>query len=54
MNGWDIFLVILVAAVFALAVRKWIRDRRRGGCGCGCCDGRGGVCAACRGGDKKT
>ena len=33
----DILLALLIAAALVLAVRKIIRDRRRGkGCGCGC------------------
>lgn len=33
----DILLVALIAAALFLAVRKIVRDRRRGkGCSCGC------------------
>ena len=32
----DILLVLLVAAALLLAVRKIVRDRRKGKCTCGC------------------
>ena len=32
----DILLTILIAAALLLAVRKLLRDRRRGRCSCGC------------------
>ena len=42
-NGWDLLLLLLIAAALALAVRGCLRDRKRGG-GCpGCADG----CAGC-------
>ncbi len=44
MNVFDILLIILIAAVFCLAVRASVKRRKSGGCGCGC----GGSCAGCR------
>lgn len=37
----DILLVVLIAAALFLAVRKLVRDKKRGKCACGCetCDG---------------
>ena len=43
MNGWDILLLILIAVILILAVRK-IRSDRRSGKGCLSC---GGNCAGC-------
>ena len=46
-NGWDIALLLLLAAAVALALRHILRVRRKGGCscgGCGCC----GSCESCR------
>jgi hypothetical protein len=35
----DVLLILLVAAALCLALRKLIRDRRRGSsCSCGCVD----------------
>ena len=34
----DVSLVLLVAAALFLALRKIVRDRRRGKCACGCAD----------------
>lgn len=36
MNWIDILLAALIAAAMFFAVRKTIRDRKKGGCGCGC------------------
>ena len=36
MNVWDIVILAVVAAALFLAVRKVRRNRRTGGCGCGC------------------
>ena len=38
----DILLVLLIAAALFLALRKLLRDRRRGKCSCGC-----GECNCC-------
>ena len=43
MNGLDIFLLVLIAAALALAVRKLRLDRKKGK-GCLSC---GGNCAGC-------
>ena len=47
MNIWDIAIIAGVAAALFFAVRKVRRNRRAGGCGCGC-DG----CSKC--GDRDT
>ena len=36
MNVWDIVILALVAAALFFAVRKVRKNRRTGGCGCGC------------------
>lgn len=41
MNGVDIILIAVIAAVLGLAVRRVWKTRKTGGCGCGC-----GGCAA--------
>jgi hypothetical protein len=45
MNMLDLFLIIILAAVFALALILWIRGRRKGN-GCFGCNGD---CASCSG-----
>ena len=46
MNLWDIALIVLIAAALGFALRRVIRTRKSGGCGCGCegctakCEGR--------------
>ena len=42
MNPVDLLLVLVIAAAFALAVRRCVRVHKKGGCSCGCCDGCGG------------
>jgi hypothetical protein len=51
MNFWDAVIITLIAAAFAGAVIKMIRNKRKGGSSCGCgCDG----CSMnCRNKDKK-
>jgi len=41
MKPIDILLLVVLAAVLFFAVRRMVRVRRSGGCGCGCpgCDG---------------
>ena len=46
MNPFDILLIVLLAGVVLLAVRRLYRKRRQGGCGCGC---SGCVNTACSG-----
>lgn len=36
MKGIDIILIALIAVVLFFAVRRTIKTRRSGGCGCGC------------------
>ena len=36
MNVWDIVILAQVAAALFFAVRKVRKNRRAGGCGCGC------------------
>ena len=36
MNLWDILILFAVAAGLFCAVRKVRKNRRSGGCGCGC------------------
>ncbi len=36
MNGIDILLLAVLAAVLGLAARRVWRTRKTGGCGCGC------------------
>lgn len=40
----DILLILVLAAVIAFAVRRTVKTRKSGGCGCGCdgCNGRCG------------
>ena len=45
MNGWDIFLILLIGAAFVLAVRK-VRKDMKSSSGCLSC---GGSCAGCSG-----
>ena len=40
----DILLILLIAAVFALALRRTLK--KKGSCGCGC-ENCGGACASC-------
>ena len=42
MNIWDIILGAAVAALLFFALRRTIRTRKSGGCGCGCpgCTGK--------------
>ncbi len=35
-NGWDIAILAALAAAVALALRRVLRTRKTGGCGCGC------------------
>ena len=44
-NLADIILILLIAAAAVLAVRKMIRDRKKGGCSCGCAGCTSGTCA---------
>ena len=41
MKPIDILLLVIIAVVLFFAVRRMVRVRRSGGCGCGCpgCDG---------------
>ena len=48
MNGWDIFLILLIGAAFLLALRKVRKDMKSGN-GCLSC---GGNCAGCSGCSK--
>jgi|GEM_PF-836054 len=41
----DIILVLLIIAAVGLAVRKVIRNRKKGGCSCGCAGCSSGSCA---------
>lgn len=45
MNIVDILLILALAGVLFFAVRRTVRTRRSGGCGCGC-DGCGARCGA--------
>lgn len=36
MNITDIILILIIAAALVLAVRSTIKQRRTGGCSCGC------------------
>ena len=36
MNGVDILLIVILAAVLIGAVRHTVKRRKSGGCGCGC------------------
>ena len=36
MNIWDIALIVLIAVILGFALRRVIRTRKTGGCGCGC------------------
>ena len=36
MNIWDIALIAAIAAALGFALRRVIRTRKMGGCGCGC------------------
>ena len=45
----DILLIVALAAVIALAVRRTVRTCKSGGCGCGC----PGCTGACPGKPKK-
>ena len=47
MNGWDILILIAVAAMVFFAVRAWRRGGRRSG---SCCDGCSGCAAGKPGG----
>ena len=44
----EIAIFAVVGAAFVLAVAKTVRNRRKGGCGCGCagCPGRKTKCCA--------
>lgn len=44
MNVLDVVLVLLIAALFALAVHRIVRDRRSGKC-CGNCAGCSHACS---------
>ncbi len=43
MNGWDILILALVAAMVYFAARAWRRGGRKNSACCGTCDG----CASC-------
>ncbi len=43
MNGWDIFLILLICAAFLLAVRNVRKDMKSGNSCLSC----GGSCAGC-------
>ena len=45
MNPVDILLIVILAAAVALALRRVVKNRRRGGCSCGC-EGCSGSCPA--------
>ena len=46
MGPLDIILILLIAAVFALALRRTLK--KKGSCGCGAgCENCGGACASC-------
>ena len=52
MNLVDILLLVLLAAVIVLALRKAIRLRRQGGCSCGsagCTGCTNPLCSGCTG-----
>ena len=55
MNAVDIILIIVIAAVLFFALRRTIRARKSGGCGCGCanCAAKCDKSAGGRGGDRK-
>ena len=36
MNGTDLLLIVILAAVLFVAVRHAWKRRKSGGCGCGC------------------
>ena len=36
MNIWDSALIAAIAAALGFALRRVIRTRKTGGCGCGC------------------
>ena len=42
MNTIDILLILALGAIMLLALRRTIKTRKSGGCGCGCagCDGK--------------
>ena len=48
MNGADLFVILALAAVAALAVAILVRRRKKGSDCCGTCEG----CDACRKGKK--
>ena len=49
MNIIDILLLVALAAVIFFAVRRTVRTRKSGGCGCGC----PGCTGSCPGKPKK-
>ena len=49
MNTADIIIILILAVVVALAVRRYIKQLKSGGCGCGC----EGCNMPCSGRDKK-
>ena len=51
MNIWDIVLLLAIAAIVGLAVKRVIANRKRGGCGCGG-DGCTQRCASRKGGEN--
>ena len=44
MNPIDFLLLAIVAVIVFFAVRRTVRVRRSGGCGCGCPGCTGGSC----------
>ncbi len=52
MNIIDIILIALLAVVIGFAVRHTVKQRRAGGCGCGCANCTGS--AACHGGGASS
>ena len=46
MGPLDIILIVVIAAVFALALRRTIKKKGSCSCGSGACDGCSG-CSAC-------
>lgn len=52
LNAVDILLIAAIVCCCALALRSILKNRKKGGCGCGC-EGCTAPCSALKDADKK-